>query len=102
MIRCQERAGRFRVSIRINHQAPPYRVQILGHHDAVMRHPDGSPMLDASGRPVVAEAAPWVGLGEPYEGELCVHEIQWLTGTPGQAWRPEYEWTITPLDGALD
>lgn len=94
MLRCKEGAGRFRVSLRVNHQAAPYRVQIHGHHALFARNADGSLMVGPDGTAIVVEEAPWAGVDEPYEGELCAHELQWLGGVPGKEWRPEYLWTI--------
>jgi hypothetical protein len=87
MLRCAESAGRYRLSLRIAHHPEPYRVQVIGHRD-VLAADDGR----------VLEAAPVVGTTEPYEGELCAHELQWLNGVPGKDWRPEYEFTIERLD----
>lgn len=99
MLRCAESAGRFRVSLHIPYHPEPYRVQVLGHRDLLAHNQDGSTIVGPDGNPVVIEAAPVVGTTEPYEGELCVHELQWLNGLPGKDWRPEYEWTIETLGG---
>ena len=93
MHRCTESAGRFRLSLRIAHHPEPYRVQVVGHRDV---------WAEVNGAQQLIEAAPVVGTTEPYEGELCVHELQWLNGVPGKDWRPEYEFEIVPLNGALD
>lgn len=91
MHRCTESEGRFRVSLRVANEKGPYRVQVIGHRDV---------LAEVDGVTRVVEPAPVVGTTEPYEGELCTHELAWLNGVPGKDWRPEYEWDIQPLEGA--
>ena len=89
MHRCGLPVGNFRVSLMVIHHPEPYHVQIGGHHDV---------LASVDGQQLVIEEAPWVGNEQPYEGELCEHEIQFLNGLPGKDYRPEYQFTITPLD----
>ena len=81
--------GRYRVSLRIPHHKEPYKVQIGGH---------GPVYVEAGGVRQLAEEGPTVSTTEPFEGELCLCEVQWLTeGVPGRDYRPEYEFTVKKL-----
>ncbi len=48
--------------------------------DAEVR--DGSPILDTE---------------DPFEGELCDHELRWLKGYPGYEYNYHWRFEITPL-----
>ena len=89
MHRCETSQGRYRVTLMVLHHDEPYHVQIGGHHDVLAR---------VDGKQVVIEEAPWVGNEQPFEGELCEHEIQFLNGLPGKDYRPEYQFTVGKLN----
>lgn len=84
MLRCEDSAGVYRVSLIVLHEKDPYRVQILGHHDIDFEK-DGVKFF---------ELAPWVGTTEPFEGELCTHEYQWLNGVPGKEYPRYWEFRV--------
>jgi hypothetical protein len=55
-------------------------------------------MADVDGKRVCLEEAPWAGTEKPYEGELCVHELQWLNeAVPGRDYPMRYNWTVVKL-----
>lgn len=89
MHRCDQSQGRYRVSLVVLHQTEPYHAQITGHHDVVA-------VID--GKSTVVEEAPWVGTEKPFEAELCIHELDWLTKSiPGRDYPMHYQWTIEKL-----
>ena len=90
MIRCDMSAGRFRVTFTVMHATEPYHVQIVGHHDIFMLNP-------ADGRPRLVEAAPVAMTEQPWEGELCEHELEWMNGLPGKAYPAFYHFKVDPL-----
>jgi hypothetical protein len=71
------------------HHPEPYHVQIGGHHDV---------LAVSDGNQFVVEAVPWVGNEQPFEGELCEHELQFLNGMPGKDYPPQYEFTVEELE----
>ena len=92
MLRCEHSAGYFRLTLQVLHDPDlSYTVGVMGHHDIYAEMPDG--------RHILAEAAPIVSPAKPYEGELCVHEIDWLQGVPGHAYPFKYVFTLERLEG---
>lgn len=92
MRRCDRSAGNYRVTFLALHHKEPYHVQIQGHRDVV---------ADLDGEAVLLEAAPMVGNDKAFEGELCEHEVQWLTeGVPGKAYPLNWAFTAEKLDRA--
>ena len=90
MHRCSQSAGNFRVTLRIAHHSEPYHVQIMGHQNVYAQVDNGSRIL--------LEEAPIATTEQPFEGELCIHELAWLEqGVPGKDYRPEYEFTVIKL-----
>ena len=89
MYRCDKPAGRYRVSLVALHHKEPYHAQIQGHRD-VMAVVDNTPTL--------VEAAPVAGTEKPFEGELCVHEVQWLQQSiPGKDYPMYWDFTVEKL-----
>lgn len=89
MLRCNESAGRFRVTFLALHEEDPYHQQIIGHRDVYLPNVDGSFKL--------IEAAPIAKTEEPFEGELCVHELAWMNGLPGKDYPRNFKFTIEKL-----
>ena len=89
MLRCDQSAGRYRISLVVLHHPEPYHVQIVGHHDVIA-------IID--GKSTLLEEAAWVGTEKPFEGELCAHEVQWLTASvPGRDYPMHYDFTVEKL-----
>ena len=98
MFRCPSgSAGRYRVSLRIANNTEETRVQIGSHQPIFHRDSDGKAQFGDDGAAIVLDQAPSVSTKDPYEGELCEHELQFLEGMPGKDYRPEYEFTVEPL-----
>ena len=91
MDRCELSQGRYKVSLYVQHQPKdrPYHAQIGSHHDII---------ADVNGVAKVMEKAPWVGTDQPFEGELCEHELQFLGGLPGKTYPAVWEFTVEALD----
>ena len=88
MLRC-EPVGKYKVELSIPHEkVSDYRVAIAGH---------GTVYASVGEERVVAEKAPEVSTTEPYVGELCLHEVQWLNGEAGHAYPAKYVFTVTEL-----
>ena len=54
-------------------------------------------MADIDGKRVCVEEAAWVGTEKPFEGELCIHERQWLNGVPGKDYPMYWDFTVEEL-----
>lgn len=91
MNRCELSQGHYKVTFRVLHQPEdsPYHAQIGSHHDI---------LSVVNGVSKVMEEAPWVGTEQPFEGELCEHELQFLNGLPGKTYPGVWEFTVTPLN----
>ena len=90
MQRCDQSAGKYRVSLLVLHETQPYHAQIPGHRDVMAE-------IEGKGR-VCVEEAPWAGTEKPFEGELCVHELNWLKDSvPGRDYPMRYDWTVEQL-----
>jgi len=97
MLRCPGGSvGVYRVKLEAIHHDPPYRVQIGAHAPVYLRESDGKAVI-LNGVPQTIEEAPFVGLGEDYEGELCADELAFLNGEPGRDYRMEYLFTVTKI-----
>ena len=89
MHRCDKSVGNYRVSLVVLHEKDPYHAQIPGHRDV---------MADVDGKRVCLEEAPYAGTDKPFEGELCAHELAWLTDSvPGRDYPMRYDWTVEKL-----
>ena len=89
MHRCEQSAGKFRVALVALHHPEPYHAQITGHRDI---------MAEIDGKRVCVEEAPWVGTEKPFEGELCIHEVQWLQeSVPGKAYPMYWDFQMEKL-----
>lgn len=89
MLRCDQSAGRYRVTLLVLHEKEPYHAQIVGHHDI---------MAEIDGKRVIVEQAAWVGTEKPFEGELCAHELAWLKDSvPGRDYPMRYQFTVDRL-----
>lgn len=88
MRRCDEPAGRYRVEFQYvdnNGRVQDYPVNVpIGEHEDFE---DAAPF----------EAAPRLSQSEPFEGELCIHEVVWLAMPPGQAFNRHWQFTVTKL-----
>lgn len=89
MTRC-ESAGKFRVEFSEMGLVDGVRASV-GHMKYVMHQHafdaetrDGSPILDTD---------------DPYEGDLCAHELDFLHGFPGKHYNYKWEFVVTPLGG---
>lgn len=94
MQRCEESAGKYRVTLEVFRAKEPVRVQIMGHADLVSYRDPNNPRYEDRH---VVEAAPTVGTEEPFEGELCVHELAFLNGEPGKDFNLLYDFTVEEL-----
>lgn len=91
-------AGRYRVSLHVAHAEGEYVVQIGAHQPIFHRGSDGLAIHGDDGAALVLDQAPTVSTEKPFEGVLCEHELQFLDGVPGKDYRPEYEFTVEPID----
>lgn len=92
MLRCNDSAGRFRVTFTALHVEHPYHLLIPGHPDLFVPNP-------ADGVPRLLEAQLMLTTAHPFEGELCIHELGWFDGVPGRAYPANYDFKIEKLSG---
>lgn len=45
------------------------------------------------------DGSPIISTEEPYEGELCEHELVFLGGFPGKHFNYKWRFAVTPLNG---
>lgn len=98
LLRCGagKAAGKFKVELLVLHSKEEVRVQIGSHHDVFQYGPDGLGVREPDGTTRVLDAAPTVSTKEPFVGELCPCEFDFLSnGVPGKDYRPEYQFTVT-------
>jgi hypothetical protein len=93
MHRCDQSVGAYRVRMTtvrydddegamVDGENVGFKLEIPAHaFDMETR--DGSPVLVQN---------------EPWEGELCVHELRWLRGMPGVHFNHGWRFEVTPLD----
>ncbi len=90
MLRCNEPAGSYRVTSEWlgddnQPRARPARYDLGPHLD----------VLDQNGR--VLEAAPFTETDGTFEGELCAHEVAFVTTLPGKVFNGHRRHTLTAL-----
>ena len=92
--------GRYRIALRVANHPEPYRVQIGGHSPVFQFTSAGTAVFGEDGAAVVLDGPPAVSNDEPFEGELCEHELWFVEhGIPGRDYRPEFEFSVEHLDG---
>ena len=95
MHRCKELAGRFEVKCEYldgNYGTVRESDVILdiGEHEPVYAIHEG--------KQVLVEDIPRTSRSTPYVGELCVHELDWVTHMPGKVYSPRRRYYVTRLD----
>ena len=95
MLRCDRSVGRYEVIL--EHLNKPYggskveeMVADIGDHQEVYAIIDGQKVL--------VEDAPRVSQYNPYIGELCEHEVDWLSYVPGTTYSRYRRYTVRRLD----
>lgn len=84
-------AGRFRVTLLTINEPEEFRQQLIGH----------PPVWVDAGLPTarVIDESPAVSNKEPWEGELCTHELNWLnTAVPGTTHPKNWAFKVEKLD----
>lgn len=110
MLRCEQPAeGTYEVTFKYLHgmygddsEKPDgwvdYNAEIGEHGDTYQMQPNNTPVRDAAGQPVVAEAGPRVTEAQPYVGELCAHELDWVRQVPGRVFARQRRYTVRRLE----
>lgn len=78
--------GDFYKTYPVDHPTPSRR-------GAVVRDPE------PEGPPVVLEAGPRATEAQPYVGELCIHELDWVRQIPGRVYNRNRRYTVRRVDG---
>ena len=118
MLRCDQPApGKYIVTFRKLHglygdvaDAPvgyvDYNAEIGDHGDLYDTFPAdhsnvslrGAVKRDPEGQPIVLEAGPRVSETEPYTGELCIHELDWVRQIPGRTYNRNRHYAARQLE----
>lgn len=93
MHRCDQSAGIYHITLNAMHTPDEFRQTIPGHQP-VWINPD-TPQAK------VIEESPAVSSKTGWEGEMCVHELQWLEdGIPGTTYPKNWEFTWEKVKAA--